>query len=155
HSETRTTPTALWHKKRPSLRPLPLHPFGIATVSQVRLPAVSYYPRHQPLFSPGPLCRPNPHAQNLPGPAVRLSGGQTHCPPPQTVRSVPRRGRPRSPQTAAGATEKSSRSPALPAVSHPLTSGGGVLLQAGGTAPEPPSPRAQNRGLERHLHPRG
>src|SRR5215831_2773092 len=60
HSETRTTPTALWHKKRPSLRPLPLHPFGIATVSQVRLPAVSYYPRHQPLFSPGPLCRPNP-----------------------------------------------------------------------------------------------
>jgi transposase len=36
HSETRTTPTALWHKERPSLCPLPLHPFDIATVSQVR-----------------------------------------------------------------------------------------------------------------------
>ncbi len=36
HGETRDTPTALWHKERPSLRPLPLHPFDIATVSQVR-----------------------------------------------------------------------------------------------------------------------
>jgi transposase len=36
HSETKTTPTTLWHKERPSLRPLPLHPFDIATVSQVR-----------------------------------------------------------------------------------------------------------------------
>ncbi|HEY5868461.1 MAG TPA: IS21 family transposase [Candidatus Tectomicrobia bacterium] len=36
HGETRDTPTALWHTERPSLRPLPLHPFAIATVSQVR-----------------------------------------------------------------------------------------------------------------------
>src|SRR5262245_23252331 len=34
HGETKATPTALWHKERPSLRPLPLHPFDIATVSQ-------------------------------------------------------------------------------------------------------------------------
>jgi transposase len=36
HSETREQPTALWHTERPSLRPVPLHPFDIATVSQVR-----------------------------------------------------------------------------------------------------------------------
>lgn len=36
HSETRTAPPALGHQERPSLRPLPLHPFDIATVSQVR-----------------------------------------------------------------------------------------------------------------------
>src|SRR3989441_12524006 len=35
HGETRDTPTALWHTERPSLHPLPLHPFDIATVSQV------------------------------------------------------------------------------------------------------------------------
>src|SRR5262244_916967 len=34
--ETKATPITLWHKERPSLRPLPLHPFDIATVSQVR-----------------------------------------------------------------------------------------------------------------------
>src|SRR5205085_12679922 len=36
HGETREQPTALWHTERPSLRPVPLHPFDIATVSQVR-----------------------------------------------------------------------------------------------------------------------
>ena len=36
HGETRAKPIALWDKERPSLRPLPLHPFDIATVSQVR-----------------------------------------------------------------------------------------------------------------------
>src|SRR5215510_8507441 len=36
HGETKATPTTLWHKERPSLHPLPLHPFDIATVSQVR-----------------------------------------------------------------------------------------------------------------------
>lgn len=36
HGETRDTPTALWHTERAALRPLPLHPFAIATVSQVR-----------------------------------------------------------------------------------------------------------------------
>jgi len=36
HGETREQPTVLWHTERPSLRPLPLHPFDIATVSQVR-----------------------------------------------------------------------------------------------------------------------
>lgn len=36
HSETREKPTDLWHKERPALRPLPTHPFDIATVSQVR-----------------------------------------------------------------------------------------------------------------------
>jgi transposase len=36
HGETRDKPTTLWDKERPSLRPLPLHPFDIATVSQVR-----------------------------------------------------------------------------------------------------------------------
>src|SRR2546427_6324469 len=36
HGETREQPIALWHTERPSLRPLPLHPFDIATVSQVR-----------------------------------------------------------------------------------------------------------------------
>jgi hypothetical protein len=36
HGETKTSPATLWHTERPSLRPLPLHPFDIATVSQVR-----------------------------------------------------------------------------------------------------------------------
>ena len=36
HGETREQPAVLWHTERPSLRPLPLHPFDIATVSQVR-----------------------------------------------------------------------------------------------------------------------
>src|SRR5215468_4900215 len=36
HGETKAQPTTLWPKERPSLRPLPLHPFDIATVSQVR-----------------------------------------------------------------------------------------------------------------------
>jgi len=36
HSETREQPVQAWHKERPYLRPLPLHPFDIATVSQVR-----------------------------------------------------------------------------------------------------------------------
>src|SRR5262245_8522788 len=36
HSETRDKPGQAWHKERPYLRPLPLHPFDIATVSQVR-----------------------------------------------------------------------------------------------------------------------
>lgn len=36
HSETREQPVQTWHKERPSLSPLPLQPFDIATVSQVR-----------------------------------------------------------------------------------------------------------------------
>jgi transposase len=36
HGETRERPTVLWHTERPALRPVPLHPFDIATVSQVR-----------------------------------------------------------------------------------------------------------------------
>jgi transposase len=36
HSETRAQPTVLWQTERPALHPLPLHPFDIATVSQVR-----------------------------------------------------------------------------------------------------------------------
>jgi transposase len=36
HSETRAQPTVLWQTERPVLRPLPLHPFDIATVSHVR-----------------------------------------------------------------------------------------------------------------------
>jgi len=36
HGETKATPATLWHKERPALRPLPLYPFDIATVSQVR-----------------------------------------------------------------------------------------------------------------------
>jgi transposase len=36
HGETRETPSTLWHTERPSLHPLPMHPFDIATVSQVR-----------------------------------------------------------------------------------------------------------------------
>jgi transposase len=36
HGETRQKPTDLWAKERPHLRPLPMHPFDIATVSQVR-----------------------------------------------------------------------------------------------------------------------
>ena len=36
HGETKDTPTTLWHAERPRLRPLPLHPFDIATVAQVR-----------------------------------------------------------------------------------------------------------------------
>jgi transposase len=36
HGETKDTPTTLWHTERPRLSPLPLHPFDIATVSQVR-----------------------------------------------------------------------------------------------------------------------
>jgi hypothetical protein len=36
HGETREQPTPLWQKERPSLGPLPPHPFDLATVSQVR-----------------------------------------------------------------------------------------------------------------------
>jgi transposase len=36
HGETRQPPLDLWHKEKPYLRPLPPHPFDIATVSQVR-----------------------------------------------------------------------------------------------------------------------
>lgn len=36
HGETRAQPTVLWQTERPALRPVPLHPFDIATVSQVR-----------------------------------------------------------------------------------------------------------------------
>jgi transposase len=36
HGETKAQPTALWHQERPHLSPLPLHPFDMATVSQVR-----------------------------------------------------------------------------------------------------------------------
>src|SRR5215468_786994 len=36
HSDTRDKPVQAWHKERPYLRPLPLHPFDSATVSQVR-----------------------------------------------------------------------------------------------------------------------
>lgn len=36
HGETRDKPIALWHKERPYLSPLPLHPFDIATVAPVR-----------------------------------------------------------------------------------------------------------------------
>ena len=35
-AKPRTNPPALWHQERPYLRPLPLHPFDMATVSQVR-----------------------------------------------------------------------------------------------------------------------
>ena len=36
HGETRAQPTVLWQTERPALRPVPLQPFAIATVSQVR-----------------------------------------------------------------------------------------------------------------------
>ena len=36
HGETRQKPTDLWQQEKPSLHPLPLYPFDIATVSQVR-----------------------------------------------------------------------------------------------------------------------
>jgi hypothetical protein len=36
HGEPRAQPTVLWQTERPALRPVPLHPFDIATVSQVR-----------------------------------------------------------------------------------------------------------------------
>jgi transposase len=36
HGETRKQPLELWHSEKPYLSPLPLHPFDIATVSQVR-----------------------------------------------------------------------------------------------------------------------
>jgi transposase/DUF971 family protein len=36
HGETRTPPVEMWHSEKPHLSPLPLHPFDIATVSQVR-----------------------------------------------------------------------------------------------------------------------
>jgi len=36
HGDTRQKPTELWHTDTPSLSPLPLHPFDIATVSPVR-----------------------------------------------------------------------------------------------------------------------
>src|SRR5262249_52313908 len=36
HSETREQPVQAWHTDRPYLSPLPMHPFDIATVSQVR-----------------------------------------------------------------------------------------------------------------------
>jgi hypothetical protein len=36
HGETRTQPVELWQREKPHLSPLPLHPFDIATVSQVR-----------------------------------------------------------------------------------------------------------------------
>jgi hypothetical protein len=36
HGETREQPIVLWQTERPALRPVPSHPFDIATVSQVR-----------------------------------------------------------------------------------------------------------------------
>jgi transposase len=36
HGETRQPPLELWHSEKPHLGPLPVHPFDIATVSQVR-----------------------------------------------------------------------------------------------------------------------
>jgi transposase len=36
HGETRKPPLELWQSEKPYLHPLPLHPFAIATVSQVR-----------------------------------------------------------------------------------------------------------------------
>jgi|RhiMetdeSRZDD1v2_1073273.scaffolds.fasta_scaffold109543_2 transposase len=36
HGETREQPTVLWQTEQPALRPVPLQPFDIATVSQVR-----------------------------------------------------------------------------------------------------------------------
>src|SRR4029077_14556130 len=36
HGGKRDKPPTLWHTERPSLRPLPVHPCDIATVSQVR-----------------------------------------------------------------------------------------------------------------------
>lgn len=36
HGETRKPPIELWQSEKPHLSPLPLHPFDIATVSQVR-----------------------------------------------------------------------------------------------------------------------
>jgi len=36
HGETRKPPVELWQSEKPHLSPLPLHPFDIATVSQVR-----------------------------------------------------------------------------------------------------------------------
>jgi hypothetical protein len=36
HGETREQPIVLWHTERPALRPVPVQPFDIATVSQVR-----------------------------------------------------------------------------------------------------------------------
>ena len=36
HGEMRKQPLELWHSEKPYLSPLPLHPFDIATVSQVR-----------------------------------------------------------------------------------------------------------------------
>src|SRR5207247_7694561 len=36
HGETRQKPTDLWQQERPHRRPLPAHPFDIATVSQIR-----------------------------------------------------------------------------------------------------------------------
>lgn len=36
HSEIREQPVQAWYKEQPLLNPLPLHPFDIATVSQVR-----------------------------------------------------------------------------------------------------------------------
>jgi len=36
HGETRQKPTDLWHQEKSALHPLPMHPFDIATVSQVR-----------------------------------------------------------------------------------------------------------------------
>jgi transposase len=36
HGETRKSPVELWQSEKPHLSPLPLHPFDIATVSQVR-----------------------------------------------------------------------------------------------------------------------
>jgi len=36
HGETRKPPVEMWHREKPHLNPLPLNPFDIATVSQVR-----------------------------------------------------------------------------------------------------------------------
>ena len=106
HGETREQPTVLWHTERPSLRPLPLHPFDIATVAQVRASRQFRDRRDQPLFRPRAVCQPRLDVENLSRSPVHLSGGPAHCPPYPTLRSVPRCGRPGSPQTAPGAAQK-------------------------------------------------
>ena len=153
HGETREQPTVLWHTERPSLRPLPLHPFDIATVAQVRASRQFRVTVETNRYSvPAQYAS---HALTLKTYPDRLCiylGDQLIA---RHTRHYDRFQDVEDPDHPKPLLEqrKSPRSQGLHALSRPLASGGGLLPQAGGAAPQSAPSRAQNRRFERHLRP--
>jgi hypothetical protein len=93
HGATRDTPTALWHTERAARRPLPLHPFDIGTVSQVRAmdDALVYEAFSSEyianLLAQRARCPPEASALPLPRRADLLQGSL--APPDLSIAQVP------------------------------------------------------------------